>query len=73
MYRNWERSIVMGCILLTAGVPAWAAGKRAAAVRTVWESRDLARAAAAAPVDELLRGGRGRFQPELPGPLRPQP
>lgn len=55
MHRNWERSIVMGCILLTAGVPAWAAGKRAAAVRTVLESRDLARAAAAAPVGKRLR------------------
>lgn len=55
MHRNWERSIVMGCILLTAGVPAWAAGRRAAAVQTVWESRDLARAAAEAPMGSRLR------------------
>ena len=55
MHRNWERSIVMGCILLTAGVPAWAAGKRAAAVQTVRESRNLAKAAAAVPVGSRLR------------------
>jgi metallopeptidase family M12-like protein len=55
MYRNWERSIVMGCVLLTAGVPAWAAGKRAAAPLPVIESRDLAKAAAAAPMGSRLR------------------
>lgn len=55
MHRNWERSIVMGCILLTASVPAWAAGKRAAVVQKVWEGRDLAKAAAAAPMGSRLR------------------
>lgn len=55
MHRNWERSIVVGCMLLTAGVPAWAAGKRAAAQRPVLESSDLARAAAMAPVGRRLR------------------
>lgn len=55
MHRNWERSIVMGCILLTAGVPAWAAGKRAAVVQTVRESRNLAKAAAAVPMGSRLR------------------
>jgi hypothetical protein len=55
MHRNWERSIVMSCILLTAGVPAWAAGKRAAVMQTVLESRDLARAAAEVPMGRRLR------------------
>ena len=54
MHRNWERSIVMGCVLLTAGAPAWGAGKRAAAAPTI-ESRNLGRAAAAARVGSRLR------------------
>jgi hypothetical protein len=48
MYRNWERSIVMGCVLMAAGLPAFASGK-ATAVPVV-KSRNLARAAAVAPV-----------------------
>ncbi len=43
MHRNWERSILMGFVLLAAGVPA------SAAVPVV-KSRNLARAAAMAPV-----------------------
>lgn len=53
MHRSWGRSILMGCALLSAGVPAWAAG-RAAALPVV-ESRNLARAAAAAPMGGRLR------------------
>jgi hypothetical protein len=55
MHRNWERAIVLGCALLTAGVPAWAAGRRTAAALPVMESRDLARAAATAPMGSRLR------------------
>jgi hypothetical protein len=55
MHRNWERSMVLGCILLTAGVPAWAAGKRAAVVQPVMESRDLANAAGAVRLGGRLR------------------
>jgi len=54
MYRNWERSIVLCCLLLTPGAPAWAAGRRAATPLTL-DSRNLARAAAAAPMGSRLR------------------
>ena len=49
MHRNWGRSIWMGCALLMAGVPAWAAGG------AVVDSRDLGKAAAA-------QGGRLRVE-----------
>jgi hypothetical protein len=45
--------MVMGCVLLTAGVPVWAAGKRT--VQPVIESRNLAKAAATAPLGSRLR------------------
>ena len=48
MHRNWERSILMGFVLLAASVPASASG-RATAVPVV-KSRNLARAASVAPV-----------------------
>jgi len=54
MHRNWERSILMGCVLLTAGVPAWGAGRRAAPPPVI-DSRNLARAAAAVPMGGRLR------------------
>jgi hypothetical protein len=54
MYRNWERSILMGCVLLTAGMPAWAAGRRAPVPPAI-DSRNLAKAAAAAPLGSRLR------------------
>ncbi len=54
MHRNWERSMLMGCVLLAAGVPAWAAGK-ATAARPAMESRNLARSAAATPIGGRLR------------------
>ncbi|HEV2846893.1 MAG TPA: hypothetical protein VG477_18700, partial [Thermoanaerobaculia bacterium] len=53
MYRNWERSMLMGCVLMAAGVPAWAAGRAAAAPAI--ESRNLAKTAAATPVGGRLR------------------
>lgn len=53
MQRNWERSMLMGCVLLAAGVPAWAAGR--AAALPVIESRNLAKAATAAPMGDRLR------------------
>ena len=55
MHRNCKRSILMGCVLLTAGVPTWAAGRRTAAVLPAIDSRNLARAVAAAPVGSRLR------------------
>ena len=59
MYRNWERSIVLCCVLLASGVPAWAAGRRAATpVRATpmrLDSRNLAKAAALAPLGSRLR------------------
>ncbi|HEV2852119.1 MAG TPA: M12 family metallo-peptidase [Thermoanaerobaculia bacterium] len=48
MQRNWERSIVMSCVLLAAGVPAWAAGRTRTSVPVI-DSRNLAKAAAVAP------------------------
>jgi hypothetical protein len=59
MHRSWERSILVSCLVLmagvvTAGVPAWAAGKRAASGLPVIESRNLARAAAL-PMGSRLR------------------
>jgi hypothetical protein len=44
----------MGCVLLAAGVPAWAAGRAAAALPVI-ASRNLAKAAAAAPMGGRLR------------------
>jgi hypothetical protein len=55
MHRNWEKWLLMGCVLLTAGAPAWGAGRRAAGALPVVESRNLVRAAAAAPMGGRLR------------------
>ncbi|MEA2604236.1 MAG: hypothetical protein QOF89_5228 [Acidobacteriota bacterium] len=58
MHKNWERTIVIGWILLMAGVPTWAAGRRAGAglpVLPAIDSRNLAKAAAAAPLGSRLR------------------
>ena len=51
MQRNWERSILMGCALLVASVPAWAAE----AALPVIQSRDLAGLAKAAKLEGKLR------------------
>src|SRR5689334_13446065 len=48
MHRNWERSTLMGFVLLAASVPAMASGKAGGV--PVAKSRNLARAAAVAPV-----------------------
>jgi hypothetical protein len=53
MHRSWGRSILMGCALLAAGMPAWAA--EGAAALPVIQSRELAKAAAAAPLGGRLR------------------
>jgi len=59
MHRSWERSILVSCVVwmagvLTAGVPAWGAGRGAGSALPVVQSRNLARAAAA-PVGGRLR------------------
>ncbi len=58
MYWSWPRSILLGCVLLAPGVPAWAQGgegleERAAAL-PVLKSHDLAKAAEA-PMGGHLR------------------
>src|SRR6186997_1321035 len=52
MDRNWERSILMGCALLIAGLPAWAAG---GARLPVVQSRDLVGLSTAAKLGGKLR------------------
>ncbi len=57
MHKNWQRSIWMGCVLLTASMPVWAAGRAMAVPRVprVVESRNLAKAAATVPLGGRLR------------------